>query len=43
LKVLTLIIVLFCVGLLIYGTLDFPAWGDPASPASTHVSPYYIE
>ncbi|MBW2066067.1 MAG: Na(+)/H(+) antiporter subunit B [Deltaproteobacteria bacterium] len=42
-KVLTLIIVLFCGGLLIYGTLDFPAWGDPASPASTHVSPYYIE
>ena len=30
-------------GLLAYGTLDFPAWGDPASPASSHVSPYYIE
>jgi multicomponent Na+:H+ antiporter subunit B len=26
-----------------YGTTDFPDWGDPASPASTHVSPHYIE
>lgn len=30
-------------GLLLYGILDFPAWGDPESPAATHVSPYYIE
>jgi len=43
LKAFTLIIVLLCGGLLIYGTLDFPPWGDPASPASTHVSPRYIE
>jgi multicomponent Na+:H+ antiporter subunit B len=28
---------------LIYCTLDFPSWGDPRSPASTHVSSYYIE
>ena len=28
---------------LIYGSLDFPDWGDPASPASVHLSPYYIE
>ena len=28
---------------LIYGTLDMPKWGDPNSPASTHVSPYYLE
>jgi multicomponent Na+:H+ antiporter subunit B len=27
---------------LIYGTLDMPNWGDPNSPASTHVSPYYL-
>ena len=27
---------------LIYGTLDMPKWGDPNSPASTHVSPYYL-
>ncbi len=30
-------------GLLIYGSFEFPLWGDPAAPASTHVSPYYIE
>lgn len=38
---------LFIVGLvgavLVYATLDFPPFGDPASPASTHVSPRYIE
>ena len=28
---------------LLYGTMDFPAYGDPGSPASQHVSPYYIE
>ena len=28
---------------LIYGTMDMPEWGDPQSPASTHVSPYYLE
>jgi multicomponent Na+:H+ antiporter subunit B len=28
---------------LIYGTLDMPKWGDPNSPASTHVSPYYLQ
>lgn len=30
-------------GVLLYSTVDFPAWGDPASPASTHVSPHYLE
>ncbi len=30
-------------GLLVYGAQDFPAWGDPASTASSHVSPHYIE
>ncbi len=30
-------------GLLFYGAVDFPGWGDPQSPASSHVSPYYIE
>jgi len=43
LKAFALIIVILCAGLLIYGTSDFPPWGDPESPASTHVSPYYIE
>lgn len=28
---------------LLYGTADMPDWGDPNSPASLHVSPYYIE
>lgn len=27
---------------LIYGTLDMPQWANPESPASTHVSPYYL-
>ena len=26
-----------------YGTMDFPAWGDPQAPASTHLSIHYIE
>jgi multicomponent Na+:H+ antiporter subunit B len=29
--------------LLLYGTKDFPAWGDPQSPANTHLSKYFIE
>jgi multicomponent Na+:H+ antiporter subunit B len=29
--------------LLAVGTVDMPAWGDPDSPPSTHVSPRYIE
>lgn len=29
--------------LLIYATVEMPDWGDPNSPASTHVSPRYIE
>ena len=29
--------------LLILGSLDMPATGDPQSPASRHVSPRYIE
>jgi multicomponent Na+:H+ antiporter subunit B len=37
------ITVIICGAVLIYGTLDFPAWSDPASPAATHVSPHYIE
>jgi multicomponent Na+:H+ antiporter subunit B len=36
--------VLVCItgALLAYGTLDMPNLADPNSPASTHVSPYYI-
>ena len=29
--------------LLVYATVEMPDWGDPNSPASTHVSPRYIE
>ncbi len=29
--------------LLMYATVEMPDWGDPNSPASTHVSPRYIE
>lgn len=38
-----LIITALTGGVLLYSTVDFPAWGDPASPASTHVSPHYLE
>jgi len=43
LKTMGKIIVLLFGSFLIYCTLDFPDWGDPGSPANTHVSPYYIE
>jgi multicomponent Na+:H+ antiporter subunit B len=42
LKTLSLIAALLVGGALIYGTLDMPKWGDPNSPAATHVSPYYL-
>ena len=29
-------------GLLIYGTLDLPAFGDPQAPAQQHVAPHYL-
>ena len=29
--------------LLLYGADDLPEFGDPASPASTHISPVYLE
>ena len=42
-KAFCLMLTVFLGGLLIYGSFDFPLWGDPAAPASIHVSPYYIE
>ena len=42
-RYLALLTTLLMGGLLFYGTPDFPSWGDPQSPASLHVSPYYIE
>ena len=41
-KKLALVIVMLSGGLLLYATKDFPPWGDPNSPASTHVSPRYL-
>ena len=42
-KILALIAVILTGAILIYGTHDMPDWADPKSPASTHVSPRYIE
>jgi multicomponent Na+:H+ antiporter subunit B len=42
LKILSLVTAVLVGAALIYGTLDMPKWGDPHSPASTHVSPYYL-
>ena len=42
-KILSLIIVVLTGGLLLYATQDFPTWGDPASPASSHVAAGYLE
>lgn len=42
-KLFALIATILTGALLLYGTADFPAWGDPDSPASTHVSAGYIE
>lgn len=41
-KKIGLLIVCLSGALLLYATQDFPRWGDPRSPASTHVSPRYI-
>ncbi|MBN2808576.1 MAG: hypothetical protein JXR80_03695 [Deltaproteobacteria bacterium] len=42
-KTIILAFVILSGGLLIYGTIDMPAWGDPHSPANSYVSPLYIE
>ncbi len=42
-KILGKITILLCGTLLLFFTSDFPDWGDAGSPASTHLSPYYIE
>jgi len=43
LRVIAFIVVCLTGALLLYGTSEFPDWGDPKSPASLHVSNYYIE
>lgn len=42
-KIIGLITAVLVGALLIYATVDFPSWADPASPASTHVGARYIE
>jgi multicomponent Na+:H+ antiporter subunit B len=42
LRFFTLIALIMTTALLAYATMDMPDFGDPSSPASTHVSPVYI-
>jgi len=42
-KQLTLVIGVICAVMMLSATRDLPDWADPASPASTHLSPGYIE
>ena len=42
-KWIIIIILILFTGLLFYAEADLPAFGDPGAPASTHVSPDYIE
>ena len=42
-RFLGFLITLLTGAVLIYGTFDMHAYGDPDSPASRHVSPRYIE
>ena len=42
-KVAAIIVVALFGGILLYCAAGFPPWADPSSPASTHVSPRYIE
>ena len=42
-KTIILAFVILSGGLLIYGTMNMPDWGDPQSPANRYVSPRYIE
>ncbi|MFC1967701.1 hydrogen gas-evolving membrane-bound hydrogenase subunit E [Chloroflexota bacterium] len=42
-KWLTIPLMLAMAALMIYATTGLPDRGDPAAPASQHVSPFYIE
>lgn len=42
-KGLALILVILAGLILVRAAAEFPAWSDPASPASTHLSPHFIE
>ena len=41
-RLISWVAVIMTGALLICGTHDMPAWGDPNSPANSHVSPRYI-
>jgi len=41
--VFPLVVVLVTGGILIYGTLDMPPYGDPNNPIHQHVAPRYLE
>jgi len=41
--VFPLVVVLVTGGILIYGTLDMPAYGNPDNPIHLHVAPRYLE
>ena len=41
-KIIPLLIVIATGAVLIYGTFDMPAFGDPNAPAQAHVAPRYI-
>lgn len=41
-KILPLLIVFVTGGVLMYGTLDMPHYGDANAPIHTHVAPHYI-
>ena len=41
-KIIPLLIVIATGAVLIYGTFDMPAFGDPNAPAQVHVAPRYI-
>jgi len=43
LKVIAILIIVLTGALLISGVEDMPDWGDPNSPANSHVSPKYIQ
>ena len=38
-----LFVVFLTGGILIYGTLDMPPYGDPSNPIHHHVAPHYLE
>lgn len=42
-KITGLITAVLCGALLLYYSMDFPGFGDTSSPASSYLSPYFIE